>query len=901
MSFMADDPFIFSNPFAFSMNSLFKPYLPVDEEGFVRIENMSSVLDSGFPIGQLTRALRKAEEFAESQPQAKVTHGGVEMPGRSSISSSFFCHFQEILIVLTDDEDEAPTNNFTQLNSDSHHSHIDDLSIDFDGQSSISTQSTHTSNDIMMIDTLSIDTLPSHLSGMSRHSIDLVTDNTTSLSECVNTVEDSSDNSESATTLCVPSDVMSLNSSNDYANDVPTVDAIGDDTIAVLCHEMDAGRCVALEIPPLDQSTFNNLVNNINETQISESFANIASNNSASNIESISVCDALVGTPPSPVVTRHEMSCQTTISLPVHSDSQQLDEVPRTPTEVAALLSTDGGATGPVNGVVVAAIVSDQVLVETWTSEKCDTVNKSISNASLGNHHETLQTIDEIVSADQNEHTEDSSPAVEETPAKEQTIAARDSSLPPQILVSVSVPAADGVPLETPIVNDSVTETVLLSQSEQELIFNDDQEEIAMEIFTPGNDSMAAEVASRLTPSPTLSIDDRPPIWMRNGINNPPKTYSKIRKEKADAGKLPPTKATPQLSVGQANVSTQPVDDEDSFLMDIFCSNEVRTRLQDSNSSRPETVYSSSTPNIGKPGPAANRRTPRVSRKVNKAPKEIVSPTKVPSPKKNVKRNDSMTARGGSKRQSKSPKAPKSPKKATPTRTKGLNKSRLDRLMAATPPTILTRQTYTKAPHHQPSSDFEDSFPDVCNEKLHHSGTFFMSSFGRRSNGKLGTSVTKNKSSTILERKTYIKAPASNVTPSSSSLQSQTFDSCSHNTSGSSTTNNNYSSNAAAASNVAYALKNDKTRFGSVVSNDSIELDYLNDIFSSDFDSSKGIRNPLPGLISSRNTDHQMTATGQLEKRHQMSSEFSDLDEMDDSYNTRKSKRRRKRPKKLDL
>lgn len=59
------------------MNSLFKPYLPVDEEGFVRIENLTSVLDTDFSIASLTRAMRKAEESTE--PQAKVCEASSEM------------------------------------------------------------------------------------------------------------------------------------------------------------------------------------------------------------------------------------------------------------------------------------------------------------------------------------------------------------------------------------------------------------------------------------------------------------------------------------------------------------------------------------------------------------------------------------------------------------------------------------------------------------------------------------------------------------------------------------------------------------------------------------------------------------------------------------------------------
>lgn len=54
------------------MNSLFKPYLPVDGEGFVRIENLSNVLDAELSVGLLTRVLRKAEESTELQTKASV-------------------------------------------------------------------------------------------------------------------------------------------------------------------------------------------------------------------------------------------------------------------------------------------------------------------------------------------------------------------------------------------------------------------------------------------------------------------------------------------------------------------------------------------------------------------------------------------------------------------------------------------------------------------------------------------------------------------------------------------------------------------------------------------------------------------------------------------------------------
>lgn len=821
----------------------------------------------------------------------------------NSLGFSLSWHSQEVVIVLTDDEDEAPTNEFAHLNSDSHHSYIEDLSNDFDGQSSISTHSTYstrTSNEIMMIDTLSIDTLPSLRSTMSTQSID-----TTSMSECVNIVEESSDNSARAS--CVPSDIMSLNSSNDYANtntyDVPTVDsaAASNDTIANLCHELDTGQSDVNEIPPLDQSTFNNLVQNINESQISESFANAAMGESTSVSEDRA---------PLSVVTRHEMSCQTTISLPIHGDSDTGSEMRRTSTEVAVLLANESVAIesrGKVNGL----IEPDLVLAEAMAKDNCDTANTSISNASsLGNHQETLLQIDEILSADLNTPREPVS--VENDRIASDAVPQIDDAST-QITDSLADQVGEEVRPKTPAANHSMAETELLSRSEQELLFSQEKDAFEMELSSFGNDSMRDATSRPSIASPTMSIDDRPPLWMRNSINNPPKTYSKIRKEKADANKQLSTATTPKLAELSANATSRPADDEDSFLMDIFCSKEVRTRLTGSTPSGTETIYSSSTPNLPMASPAVkkNKRATRVSGKMNETQKQMKSPTKVPSPKKTTKRGENVTTKGNAKRQ------PKSQKKATPTRTRkkptnnhsGIRQRNFPTLDTAisrfeNSPTILTRQTYVKPLNHQTSDDGDNSFEEIYTDKLHHSSTFFSSSFGRRTNGQYGLSAKKKPAPTILERKTYIKSSASNTTPSnntSSSMQSQPYDSCSHNTSGSSTTNNNYSANATMANSTAYALKNDKARFGSVMSNESVESDYLKNLFAGDFDSSKGIRNPLPGLKLPRSTD---LANASIQKRHKISSDdYSDLDDMDDStgYNTRKSKRSRKRPKKLDL
>lgn len=814
----------------------------------------------------------------------------------SHVSQSW--HLQEVVIVLTDDEDEAPTNEFMQLNCDSHHSYS--LSNDFDCHSSISTQSTHTSNEIMMIDTLSMDTLPSLRSVVSIQSIDLTTDNTTSVSECVNMLDDSSDsNSASATALCVPSDIVSLNSSKEYANDVPTTDSVtivANDTITMLCHELSSDQRSVDQLPLLDQSAFNSLVNYINETQINESFAFAASNKSATNVSMPNGAvesDAVANQPPSCDVTRHEMSCQTTISLPIHVQSEHLSETPRTSTEAAALFQSVSDVSKLPADRLIAL---ERMLAETLTKLNYGKANTSISNESLGNHQETLLHIDELLSADLNQSKTPVEPVPNENYPSTSGVEQKKTNTSTPTTDSVAVQVSDKVTDNASVAPNSSTEMDLLTRSEQEILFNDDEDPFSINISAIADDSMR----------PRMSIDDRPPLWRRNGLNNPPKTYSKIRKEKSDASKQMSNVASPTTIDVSVNGVVLPADDEDSFLMDIFCSNEVRSRLTGSTPTGTGTVYSSSTPNmsstspVGQLKPKGNRRLTRLSRKAVETEKELKNPTKVPSPKKTRKKSEGVTTKGNTRRQSDLPKTRKPAKKTTPTRTKAMSKSRLAKnidLLDEAPPTILTRQTYIKPATNQSPRECDISF--VHTEKLHHSRSLVSSSFGRRSNGNFGLSAAKNASkntpkntSTILERKTYIKASAPNKMLSNTlpNMQSKSSD----NTSGSSTTKNIYSSNAARA--------NSSAQCGSVLSQDSAESDYLKNIFSSDFDSSKGIRNPIPGLKLARSSDY-LFAMASAQKRRQLSSDYSDTDEMDDStgYNTRKSKRSRKRPKKLDL
>lgn len=778
--------------------------------------------------------------------------------------------------MLTDDEEEAPTNEFAQLNCDSHHSY--GLSNDYDGQSSIST---HASNEVMVIDM----------------------------------VEDSSDSnstSASATALSVPSDLMPLNSSKEYANAVPTMDSVtiaANDSITMLCHELGTSPRSVDQLPLLDQSAFNSLVNYINETQINESFAFAASNKTSTN-ESMTngavECNAVANKPPSCDVTRHEMSCQTTISLPIHSHNENLSGMPRTSTEAAEMFSSVSDVTKlPAHRIIAL----EQMLAETLTKLNYGTVNTSISNESLGNHQETLMQIEEVLSADLSTSGATVQPApIENRPSTSGVMPKTTNKSTPKT-DSVAVQVSDEVADKTPTAHNSSAEMDLLSRSEQEILFNEDEDAFTLNISAFANESMAPGPSEALTQFPRMSIDDRPPLWRRNGLNNPPKTYSKIRKEKSDANKQLSNVTSPSAVDISINGPARPADDEDSFLMDIFCSNEVRSRLTDTPTGT-ETVYSSSTPNmsmtpsVGQPEPKVNRRPARLSRKAVETAKELKNPPKVPLPRKTRKKSESVTTESNARRPSNLPKTRKSTKKTTPARTKKLNKTLLskdiDGLVDAAPPTILKRQTYIKPVAHQSPRECDNSFVDTYTEKLHHSTSLLSSSLGRRSNGRCGLGAAKNASkntSSILERKTYIKESAPNRMLSSTlpNMHSQPYDSCSYNASGGSTKEKLTGANCS-----AYAVMNDEAQFDSVLSKDRARSEYLKYMFSDDLDSTKGIRNPIPGLA--RSTDY-LSAAASAQKHRQLSSDYSDTDEMDDStgYNTRKSKRSRKRPKKLDL
>lgn len=711
---------------------------------------------------------------------------------------------EEVVIVInTDDEDEdkdkedekrpmSPEQNSNSLDD----SHLDDLSYDFDIQSPNSSQPAQTSpHNNMAAEVPSTNTIPSQSSAPPS---DMVNGTTQSQSETVaDSVNDGTEDSTTAQSHNVPSpEATSMNDSNDDAltSGEPILEAAkADKMITVLSDELITGENIFTAIAPMNQSTFDHLVNNINQTQIEDSFLNVVADISFERLampsSSVESQTNFADMPPMTTVTRHETSCQATIVLPLSQTSADMDQ-----------FALNG------NGMVTSR-----------TDEYCDTANAnenangSISNTSLSNHEETLLQIDEILLDDLNGDLNR-----KQTP---DTPSTSNSS----IIEITESPTKSGND-QVPIVNDSLGDAQRKSRAEQEIDLDEDEEanEIVARIF--GSESSDDdEESSRAS---TSSIDDEPPMWLQNHRNNPPRTYSKKNKDLSYA--------TPQPTA-----STSKVNDEDSFLMDIFCSNDIRDRLTDMSHEPTETDYIASTPR----SPSSNHCEVRTKRKPVRANGDEIQ--RVPSLQKMNRISDPTSIR---------------------TRNEPKNSSLDDVFTVASSSTLPSRRTYGHPMSDNNSDASNNSFADnSLSDKLHSSSMLYSSSSYGRSNGNR-IIATKKKSTTILDRKSYSKHFVVN---SSIGLPLQTFD----------TRSNSSSSVINFATN---APKSNASQVGAAKSND--------------IHSSKGIRNPISGLKLNRSFG---TPTSK-QKRPVRLSDGSDGDDSSDA-NNRKSTRSRKRPKKLDL
>lgn len=222
------------------MNSLFKPYLPVDDEGFVTIDNTNDILEKEISNGALRRCLKKYEErptTSTAQPTDEV-------------------------IVLTDDEPELDDDDDYSGGSSARSSHHDELSTDSDWCSFASTFRTQSSNSQNVIETVSIDSPPS-----TRKSLSIDSDEDWKMND------DAQDN------------ISAHNNDNDDDDDADN-DADNEDTneISSTADNDKAAPRVNGDANPnlsaLDDSLFKRLVQDINSTHLS-----LPSNGSISSVD----------------------------------------------------------------------------------------------------------------------------------------------------------------------------------------------------------------------------------------------------------------------------------------------------------------------------------------------------------------------------------------------------------------------------------------------------------------------------------------------------------------------------------------------------------------------------------------------------------------------------------------
>lgn len=207
------------------MNSLFKPYLPVDGEGFVTVDNIDDVLNMAYSFSNLSRCIRKSEERAT--PSGQVGE----------------------VIVLTDDEPEPEPEPEPDYDSFSNpgtssmaSSHQDDMSSDFDWHSLSSIYGTRSSTSQNIIETVSIDS-PSSL---RKSSSDSFGDFDFLMDEAITTVKTKSDDAKQNDKQAISMETT--------INDKIKPKLNGD---------------TSENLSTLDESLFNRLVKDINSTHLS--------------------------------------------------------------------------------------------------------------------------------------------------------------------------------------------------------------------------------------------------------------------------------------------------------------------------------------------------------------------------------------------------------------------------------------------------------------------------------------------------------------------------------------------------------------------------------------------------------------------------------------------------------
>lgn len=488
------------------MNSLFKPYLPLDEEGYVTITDSNDILNKEYELSPLIRSLKKAEMNLDMRQEE-----------------------EEEIIVLTDDENDRDDNDDESVSyrggsnaSYSHGEESDDCDWYF---ASISMDS---ENGQSIIETVSVDSPSAMRSQEKLSSLSSLDSNDSNNSSA--TVENQPQNEPVAVHIeATPS--TSKNQTNELSG--------------------ENNR----NLPTLDESMFNRLVNDINSSHLSvPSNGNVSSDSKMSengesktikHSESSGENDLVNG-----IVSHPDQGLSTEI-ISINGNSN-----------LSSIKFTDLGLESDINSIVSNNHIDVKSLKQSEPMKSCDIKVRS-SGSLLQNHEETLENIEEIVTHDLRNHItspKECSSTENNVDVEMESMKNNENELDivQEITPQDFVPAAESTA-------SVIADTSLLSKSEQDVLFKDRD---AALIITDLCNNGAAEHSTKgdVDKKSTHGTNDSPsPIaFLQNGIDPSlrMKTYARRTRTKYIETKTIST----QTSNGPSPITT--IDESDYRLKD---------------------------------------------------------------------------------------------------------------------------------------------------------------------------------------------------------------------------------------------------------------------------------------------------------------------------------------------
>lgn len=699
------------------------------------------------------------------------------------------------IIIIVSDDDDDDDDNSNSSSYDIHNN-TDDISND---RSSISTYSTYTLNEVHNIDTISIDSsqiLPQCSDSQeSIEQIHLVTVKNVETNE--RTAIEQSDKSETESSENLVDKLLSRSTE---------------------------------KMLPMGNTTFEKLLHNFNETHVNESFldkatANIT-NQMQDNEEMETTEKSLQG------LNNFDVDVAAEVTIDDDKMTQEYEEISENIKEID-------------NNEVEQQQYQKQSNQISQEKSNCD-INFQSDNTPNNNLPETIKTVDNIeeINNEQNCATQiNVSHEIDENLISTKT---KCDHLQEKVIIEINKPST------------STSAVIIIEQQQQQLNQEQQQQKLAYE--------QTQEVDIN---DDDLSMDDlfssSKPSWLQNVSNNkePPKTYSKRRKEKS----IENAKSVDDIGLALFENSSSIIDD-DALLTQMMANrlnefkiNHFRTfdllptyALQQkiTPKRRRRKIMKiidekPSSPSISIPVPIRVRR--------KRLPKKVISTITENTVKKPRKR--------GRKPKIQIQETPTIAKPPIRKRRPGGGRKKANKIdmekIESLPPTILTRQTYTKSTHFM---------------EIPEGGDCLIEGLIKTRNMKCYPAVKKRTNSlsqTILERKSYVKSSASIHSNSSSATTSnQPFD-----------TYTRYPNNG--------SFDTAKSRYSSTTTNYKKKNTYDDDCVSS-----KGIRNPIFSFSQSFSPIIEKKRIIMPSKESSDCSSDADISD-DTSENNRKPRRRKNR------